>query len=153
MSHDLPTIANQLREAGYRVTPQRQIILDAVCELGGHVTPEEVFARITEIAPTINQATVYRTLHFLSEQRIVTVTQLGDGRIGYELAGHEPHHHLVCRDCGVTIELPHNIVHQLYDNAMKDYNFAIDMDHISFFGLCNRCQDGHITPSHNPKEN
>ena len=141
MSHDLSTISEQLRDAGYRVTPQRQIILDAVCELGGHVTPEEVFARITEIAPTINQATVYRTLHFLSEQRIVTVTQLGDGRIGYELAGHEPHHHLVCRNCKGTIELPHSTVLKLFDKAMQDYNFAIDMNHISFFGICAHCQD------------
>jgi Fur family ferric uptake transcriptional regulator len=140
MSHDITTIANQLRQAGYRVTPQRQMILDAVCELGGHVTPEEMVTHVQKIAPAINQATVYRTLHFLSEQQIITVTQLVDGRIGYELAGEEPHHHLVCRQCKGTIEIPHTVLRQLFSQTDQEYDFAIDMNHISFFGLCAYCR-------------
>ncbi len=140
MSHDITTIANQLRQAGYRVTPQRQLIIDAVCELGGHVTPEEVVSHVQKIAPAVNQATVYRTLHFLSEQRIVTVTQLGDGHNSYELAGEKPHHHLVCRQCKATVEMPHSTLHQLFNRADEAYGFAIDMNHISFLGLCASCR-------------
>jgi Fe2+ or Zn2+ uptake regulation protein len=141
MSHDLKTITSQLRQSGYRVTPQRQLILDAVCELGGHVTPDEVVAHVQKISPAINQATVYRTLHFLSEQEIVTVTQLMDGRLGYEIAGEEPHHHLVCHECKGAIELPHSALRHLFSRALEEYDFAIDMNHISFFGLCASCQD------------
>lgn len=141
MSHDITKIAHQLRESGYRVTPQRQLILDAVCQLGGHVTPEEVYAQVHKFAPAVNQATVYRTLHFLSEQRIINMTQLGEGRVGYELAGEEPHHHLVCRQCNGTIELPHSMLRQLFSQADADYDFSIDMNHISFFGLCAYCRD------------
>jgi len=43
MSHDMTAIVDQLRQAGYRVTPQRQIILDAICALGGHVAPEAIY--------------------------------------------------------------------------------------------------------------
>ena len=140
MSHDMKTIAARLRQAGYRVTPQRQLILDAVCALGGHVTPEEVYTHVSAITPTLNQATVYRTLHFLSEQGVITVTRLANGRFGFEIAGPEPHHHLVCRQCNASIELPHKLLRQFYNAVDSEYDFAIDMDHISFFGLCANCR-------------
>lgn len=141
MSHNMKSIAAQLRESGYRVTPQRQLILDAVCALGGHVTPEEVYAHVSEITPTLNQATVYRTLHFLSEQGVITVTQLMNGRFGYEIAGPQPHHHLVCRHCKDSTELPHQMLRQFFGSVENEYDFAIEMDHISFFGLCAACRD------------
>jgi Fur family ferric uptake transcriptional regulator len=141
MSHNMDTIAAALRKSGYRVTPQRQLILDAVCELGGHVTPEEVYARVNVITPTLNQATVYRTLNFLSEQGVINVTHLANGRFGYEIAGPEPHHHLVCRQCEGSIEMPHQILRSLYHEIEVEYDFAVDMAHISFFGLCANCRD------------
>ena len=142
MSHNMHKIAAQLRESGYRVTPQRQIILDAVCQLGGHVTPEEVYNHVHAITPALNRTTVYRTLHFLSEQRIITVAQMPDGRFGYELAFEEPHHHLICRRCEASIEISHNLLKQLFSDIEKKHQFAIDMDHISFFGLCASCRQG-----------
>ncbi len=143
MSHDMVAIASQLRQAGYRVTPQRQLILDAICELGGHVTPEAVYDQVKIITPSLNRATVYRTLHFLCAQQIITVTQLRDGRFGYELAGEAPHHHLVCQQCENSIEVPHTLLQQLYSQMETEYDFAIDMNHISFFGLCAQCRGDH----------
>ena len=136
----MTAIAEQLRQGGYRVTPQRQLILDAICQLGGHVTPEAVYEQVHTITPTLNQATVYRTLHFLSNQRIITVTQLRDGRFGYELATGEPHHHLVCRECETSIEIPHTQLRQLYSQIDATYDFEIEMDHVSFFGRCSQCR-------------
>ena len=78
MSHNTAEINQQLRDAGYRVTPQRQLILDAVCELGEHVAPDAVYEHVRRIAPSLSRATVYRTLHFLTEQRILAM--VADGR-------------------------------------------------------------------------
>ncbi len=146
MSHDMTVIASRLRQAGYRVTPQRQLILDAICELGGHVTPEEVYEQVKAITPSLNRATVYRTLHFLGERRLITVTQLRDGRFGYELASEAPHHHLVCQQCEASIEIPHTMLGQLFSQVEAEYDFAIDMNHISFFGLCAQCRNGRLVP-------
>ena len=137
----MDVISQQLRQAGYRVTPQRQFILDAVCELGEHVTPEAVYERVQNIAPSLNRATVYRALHFLTEQRILTVAQLGDGRLASEFVGPEPHHHLVCRTCSSSLELPHTVLHAFHKAMEAQYDFVIDMDHISFFGQCTDCRD------------
>lgn len=141
MSHDMARIAARLHEEGYRVTPQRQLILDAVCALGGHVTPEAVYERVQQTPPAVNRATVYRSLHFLAEMGILAVANIGSGRFGYEMAGEERHHHLVCRRCGATVELPQAAVRRLLAEMEAQHDFAIQMNHITFLGLCANCRD------------
>jgi Fe2+ or Zn2+ uptake regulation protein len=137
----MPSIALQLRESGFRVTPQRQLILDAVCALGGHVTPEAVYEHVLALSPTINRATVYRTLNFLSEIRILTATDIGGGHFGYEFAGPEPHHHLLCRACGDEVEIPHSALRQFFADMDAQHDFVVDAHHLSFSGLCGSCRN------------
>jgi Fur family ferric uptake transcriptional regulator len=146
MSHDIKTIAARLRRDGYRVTPQRQLILDAVCRSGGHVTAEAIYAAVRQIVPALNQGTVYRALNFFCEQGLVTATQQANGLTVYELAGHEPHHHLVCRACGATTEIPHEMLCPLFEQAQEQYGFAVEMNHISFFGCCADCRQLQACP-------
>ncbi len=141
MSHDMAQISARLRQAGFRVTPQRQLILDAVCALGGHVTPEAVYKQVRAIAPAINRATVYRALHFLTEQQILAEMVLPNGRTGYEIAGETPHHHLVCRQCGNSVEVADELIRPLAKEIEAQYNFTLDMRHVTFFGLCPVCRD------------
>jgi Fe2+ or Zn2+ uptake regulation protein len=143
VSHDLPTIASKLRGAGFRVTPQRQMILDAVCALGGHVTPEAVYEHVQATHPTISRATVYRTLNFLSELRILSAADIGGGHFGYEFAGPEPHHHLVCRACGDEVELPHSALRHFFAEVEAQHDFLVDDRHLSFSGLCAACRNGY----------
>lgn len=140
MSHDMETIAARLRREGYRVTPQRQLILDAVCRLGGHVTAEAVYESVREIVPALNQGTVYRALNFFCEQGIVAATQRADGLSVYEIAGQQPHHHFVCRSCDQNYEVPHEMLQPLFERAQEELGFRVEMDHISFFGLCEHCR-------------
>ena len=102
MTHNRFDYASLWHERGFRVTPQRQLILDAVCQGAGHTTLPEIYARVQQMAPAINLATVYRTLDFLNEMGLVVSGDMGDGRMVYEIAGQEPHHHLVCRRCGAS---------------------------------------------------
>lgn len=140
MSHDMETIAARLRREGYRVTPQRQLILDAVCRLGGHVTAEAVYESVREIVPALNQGTVYRALNFFCDQGIVTATQQANGLSVYEIAGQQPHHHFVCRSCGENYEVSHDMLQPLFERAQEEFGFTVEMDHISFFGLCEHCR-------------
>ena len=141
MSHNTTEINRQLRKSGYRVTPQRQLILDAVCELGRHVSPEAVYELVRRKTPSLSRATVYRTLHFLTEQRILAMVQMVDGRTAYEIAGSEPHHHLVCRSCDSFLELPHSVLRSFRRAMETQYDFEIDVSHVSFFGHCTDCRD------------
>lgn len=117
-----------MRKRGYRVTPQRQLILDAVCEGRGHTTLAEILERLWAKAPAINQATVYRTLHFLCDLRLVVAMDLGDGCRVYEIAGETPHHHLVCRRCGRIEQLSHTAVAPLFARIERQHRFKADMD-------------------------
>src|SRR6516225_10792936 len=87
---------NALRASGYRVTPQRQLVLEAVTRLE-HATPEEIYAEVKQTAVGVNVSTVYRTLELLEQIGLVTHTHLGHGAHRYHLAADAQHIHLVCR--------------------------------------------------------
>ena len=93
-----------LREKGYRLTPQRELILAAVDELG-HATPDEVLAHVQQQASTVNASTVYRTLEVLEGLGLVRHAHLSDRAPTYHSTrGHE-HFHLVCRDCHKVVSV------------------------------------------------
>ena len=75
----------QLRARGYRVTPQRQLVLEAVARLD-HATPEEIGAQVQQTARGVNISTIYRTLELLEQIGMVTHTHLGHGAPIYHLA-------------------------------------------------------------------
>ena len=72
---------NELRDKGLRLTPQRELVLQAVRELG-HATPEEVAEKVRKSHPGINLSTVYRNLETLENVGLVQHTHLGHGEIG-----------------------------------------------------------------------
>jgi Fur family ferric uptake transcriptional regulator len=139
MSHDRWDYAALMRERGFRVTPQRQLILDAICAGDGHTTPDEIYARVRVKTPHLNRATVYRNLDFLCEMRLVVAAQIG-GHMVYEIAGDAPHHHLVCRNCDKVEQISHETVKALFDKIKREQKFTVDMDHLALFGLCQKCR-------------
>lgn len=134
-----------IRKQGFRVTQQRQMIIDAIQAGAGHSTPEEIYQRLHVKAPAINRATVYRNLDFLCDMRLVVAAQIG-GQMYYELAGEQPHHHLVCRKCNEVLEVGHQTIKALFDKIEIEQSFLIDMDHLALFGVCKQCRDLEIHP-------
>lgn len=148
MTHNTVNYATRIRQSGYRLTPQRRQILDAVCEGGGHTTLDEIYTRVQAKAPTVNLATVYRTLDFLCDIRLVMRVHVGK-QTYYEIAGVEPHHHLICRHCGHELELPNPMVEWFFIQIRQRYQFGVDSEHLTLFGTCAHCQQSPITTSHN----
>jgi len=140
MTHHRFDYASLMRERGFRVTPQRELILDAICEGGGHTTLEEIYARVHARAPAINRATIYRTLDFLCELRLVVAADVGSGHRVYEIAGDTPHHHLVCRNCHRVEQISHETVKALFARIEQEQQFTVDMNHLALFGLCRDCR-------------
>ena len=132
---------NKLHSEGYRLTPQRQLILEAVRKAGGHLTPDQVYARVHARNPAISRATIYRTLDFLCEMRLVVAMQWA-GQAYYEIAGEQPHHHVICRICGGIEELAPGLIDSFVEAVARKQRFAIDMDHIALSGLCEQCRAG-----------
>ena len=147
MTHNTVDYARRIRQSGGRLTPQRRLILDAVCEGSGHTTLDEIYARVQAKAPTVNLATIYRTLDFLCDIRLVLRAQV-DKQSYYEIASVEPHHHLICRHCGHEEELDNQMVEIFFANIRQHYHFGVDSDHLTLLGLCSHCRPSH--PVTNP---
>lgn len=94
---------SDLRQRGYRLTPQRQLVLEAVDTLE-HATPDDILIEVRKTASGVNISTVYRTLELLEELGLVSHAHLGHGAPTYHLADRHHHIHLVCRDCTNVIE-------------------------------------------------
>lgn len=127
-----------LRARGYRLTPQRQLVLEAVGRLG-HATPEEIATTVRETARGVNISTVYRTLELLEELGLVTHTHLGHGPPTYHAATDDDHVHLVCRICGKVTETAPGLVDGVVQELQASVGFHADVGHLAIFGRCRDC--------------
>jgi Fur family ferric uptake transcriptional regulator len=128
----------QLREKGYRLTPQRQLVLEAVAALG-HATPEEIVTAVRRTAGAVNISTVYRTLELLESLELVSHTHLGHGAPTYHAATLDDHVHLVCRDCGAVTEVAPETVSGVVERLAREEGFVADVGHLAIFGRCRDC--------------
>ena len=137
----LKGLAGRLDKLGYRMTPQRQMILSAIQDSDTHISAEEIYAQVAKQYPQVNISTVYRTLELLKHLGLVTETDLGDGMVRYHCAEKGHHHHLVCTNCGAVIDLDEAVVSPLEEILIKKYQFKPDLKHLAIFGRCENCQD------------
>ena len=126
-----------LHRRGMRMTPQRQLVLDALLELES-ATPEQVYHRVRTGTPTVNITTIYRTLELLEGLGIVRHTHLGHGAPKYSVHEHG-HVHLVCHNCGNVIEAPCEVMDELRGTLRTRYGFALDASHLALSGTCRNC--------------
>ena len=132
----------KLRARGFRMTPQRMAILHVLHHEGTHLSPTEVFARAKEALPGLTEATVYRTLEFLSENGLVHPAHMGSGHLVYEIDRQDhDHHHLICRKCGGEVQIEHASLESVYAQLEASSGFRNIDSHVTFFGLCPRCQE------------
>jgi Fur family ferric uptake transcriptional regulator len=129
-----------IKERGFRLTPQRQMILDVLHEAGGHCTPEEVYRRVQCKSSAINRTTVYRTLEFLVSLGLVTTAHIQGNQVIYELASDHPHHHIVCQHCNHVEVIDHEMVAALFTKLEEKSGYIINTDHLVLFGVCAHCQ-------------
>ena len=128
-----------LRSRGYRVTPQRQLVLEAVATLH-HATPEEIAACVQRTAKGVNISTIYRTLELLDSLGLVTHTHLNHGAPTYHLASDANHVHLVCQDCGKVDEASPDTIRPLVSALDASHGFETNVTHLTVFGRCEDCR-------------
>ena len=135
----------KLRGSGYRLTPQRELILAAVERLG-HATPDEVLAEVRTHSSAVNHSTVYRTLEVLEELGLVRHTHLSDRAPTYHSTLEREHVHAVCRRCHAVRSYDPAVVQPVVDALAAD-GFAVDVGHLAIFGECAECSRGSAEPS------
>jgi Fur family transcriptional regulator, ferric uptake regulator len=125
----------RLRDSGYRLTPQRELILQAVERLE-HATPEEVLAEVRTRSTAVNASTVYRTLEVLEEVGLIRHAHLSDRASTYHSTSEHEHFHLVCRNCHKVISVDPGVLAPVAERLVADHGFSIDIGHLTVFGTC-----------------
>jgi len=133
-------IIDKLSERGYRLTPQRMLVLAAIDNSDDHISADEIYTEVITKYPHVNISTVYRTLELLNRLGLVTETDLGGGRVRYHPADKGHHHHLVCQECGKIIDLDESLMVSLEKILLSEYSFRADLRHLAIFGRCAACR-------------
>jgi len=133
-------IVSKLSELGYRLTPQRIMIVSAIENSDNHISAEEIYAQVVAKYPNVNISTVYRTLELLKRLGLVTETDMREGRVRYHPVGKGHHHHLVCQECGAIIALDESLLSSLKSALLREYEFSADLRHLAILGRCVNCR-------------
>jgi Fur family transcriptional regulator, ferric uptake regulator len=132
-------LSDTLRARGFRMTPQRHTIMHILKASSRHLSPSQVFEQARMSVPGITEATVYRTLEFLVQAGVVQPTLDGNRHLVYEITGHD-HHHLICRSCGMSLEVEHDLLRKLYKQLEVSSGYQLTNSHLTLIGLCPACQ-------------
>lgn len=133
-------IVARLRAQGERITVQRTMVIDALCEADEHLTVQDVQHVVEARGVALTEPTVYRILQWLKDLNLISQTDLGQRGVAYELIGERPHHHLVCLHCGAVINLDDAVFDDLRAHLRRAHHFAPRIDHMAIFGTCPACQ-------------
>ncbi|MBU0494515.1 MAG: transcriptional repressor [Chloroflexi bacterium] len=130
----------QLRERGFRLTPQREMILSVLHDMEGLVTVDEIYSRVQRLSSSVDISTVYRTLDLLQEFDLVFSVDPGDGQRRYEFLGlQDAHLHLVCQTCGQVTRVELEVAQAFAERLRASCGFQVALDRLSLAGLCPAC--------------
>lgn len=124
---------------GVRSTRQRSAITALLDESKGFRSAQDLHAELRERGDTIGLTTVYRTLQSMSDAGAVDVLRTDSGELIFRKCSASSHHHLVCRDCGYTVEVVEPGMEEWAQRAAGAHGFSQVTHSIELFGLCADC--------------
>jgi Fur family ferric uptake transcriptional regulator len=129
-----------LKQHGWRMTPQRQLILEAIARSRGHISVDAVYRQVAAEQPEVNVSTVYRTFEGLEQIGFLRHTHFHGVGAQYERTDEPAHQHLVCTTCGRDQELDLTVLEPLASELQRRYGFAANLSHTAIVGVCSRCR-------------
>ncbi|HEX2324275.1 MAG TPA: Fur family transcriptional regulator [Chloroflexota bacterium] len=129
-----------LRAEGYRMTKQRDTLLDVIEHAEGHLDADGIYDLARKRDPRISLSTVYRTLNLLKHHDLVDELHLSEEHHHYEpKSGRPQHYHLVCVDCGGVQEVSGGVLDSLKQELQRERGFAVTGVQLDVQGHCGRC--------------
>lgn len=122
-----------------RVTKQRVAISDVLNGLDSFQSAQNIHDVMLHRGDDVSLTTVYRTLQAMQTDGAVDMILNDEGEALYRACSDSHHHHLVCRHCGLTIEIAANQVEQWTKNIAAEHGFTQPEHMIEITGLCEKC--------------
>ena len=128
-----------LRRQGYKLTPQRQAVIQVITSNQDHLTPTLTYEKVHQDHPHVGLVTVYRTLEILAELGLICELHGRGICHSYTISAPEHHHHLICSNCGTVVDFTSHDLGELEKSISKKSGFRIDSHLLEFFGFCQAC--------------
>ncbi len=130
-----------LKRVGLKHTAQRDTILRTFLETREHLSTDELHRLVKKKDPKIGYTTVYRTLKLLAECHLASEVAFHDGIARYEHQyNRRSHHHMVCTDCGSSVEFFSNEVKKLEEDIGRRYHYRTTRHTFQIYGVCEECR-------------
>jgi Fe2+ or Zn2+ uptake regulation protein len=138
-------ISALLRDCGLSVTAQRLEIFRAVASQP-HCTADDVHESAKSTLGTLSRQSVYDTLNVFVEKGLLRRIQPVGSPALYEDRVNDNHHHLICRNCSIVVDVDCAVGYRPCLHASNDNDFLIDEAEVVYWGLCPEC----TASNHNP---
>lgn len=119
-----------------RPTRQQAAVAARLEEIEDFTSAQDLHARMRAAGEQVGLATVYRTLTTLAATGEVDVLRTDDGEAVYRMCSTGHHHHLVCRDCGRTVEIEGPAVERWTERVAAEHGFRDVAHTLEIFGTC-----------------
>jgi len=141
MSDDVEQL---LRDHSVQVTAQRLAIMRAVAARP-HATADEVTEDVRQVLGAISRQAVYDSLGVLTNKNLIRRIQPSGSPARFEDRVGDNHHHLICRDCGLTFDIGCAVGARPCLTADEDHGFEIDEAEVIYWGRCPACRKARTT--------
>lgn len=129
-----------MAEPERRNTRQRRAVENVLRDTQDFISAQDLHLRLRQAGDSIGLATVYRTLSTLAQDERVDVLRIQDGEARYRLCSTDAHHHhLMCRDCGHTVEVDGPAVERWAEETGAAHGFTAVTHTLEVFGTCVDC--------------
>lgn len=132
-------IAEVLRKNGYKVTPQRLAVYDAIIHNPMHPNAEAIYKTLQPNYPSMSMATVYKTMEIFAKIGVVQVLQCAEDAHRYDY-NTNPHAHIRCEKCNRVMDIDLDQKH-LSQLAAEKTGFTVNGVSVSFVGVCPKCRE------------
>lgn len=142
MLHEAQQILHEhLKRVGLKHTAQRDTILQTFLDTREHLSVNELHRLVQKKDARIGFTTVYRTLKLLAECGLASEVAFHDGIARYEHQyNRRGHHHMVCTNCGSSVEFFSKEVDRLEHEIGRKFNFQTTRHTFQIYGLCEDCR-------------
>lgn len=130
-----------LREAGLKITRQREKILEIFLQTDARLTADDLYLKLREQGEELGLSTIYRTLSSLADQQILERTELpGDASQCFSLTHGGHRHQLTCVRCRKTVLLDECPAEEFLEDVGKKQGYQVIGHSFEVFGICPDCQ-------------
>lgn len=127
------------RRRGYKMTPQRELVISSFFELGKHVSVDELYQRVRGKDANVGYSTVWRNLKLICQVGLAEEVNIGDGVTRYDRVTEAPHGHFYCSGCKEFVEIDVDDIISALESRARRMGFHPDGFKIEVQGLCRDC--------------